>query len=247
MLPKLHFSRFEFKYVLRKSLRDEIERQLSYFLTLDPFVSRQPGRKYLVRSLYFDDAAWTRYYEKTDGMLHREKFRLRTYTDDPRQRCATFLEIKGRHDALVFKHRSPLGELCFDDADVGSLDTADLVLRRTEQSPVLEGFRYDLARMRIRPVVRIDYRRRPYFSRFDSAFRLTFDDSLAAAATRTLFPRAWERRRRFLPGYTVLEVKFSHHVPSWFHRIIQSYNLRRVSVSKYCKGVEALALTPHLE
>lgn len=247
MLTKLHFSRFEFKYVLREALREEIERELSYFLTLDPFVGRQSGQKYFVRSLYFDDASWTHYYEKTDGMLHRRKFRLRTYTGDPQQQCATFLEVKGRHDALVFKHRAPLGTLAFDDPQNTHLETTDLVLSRTEDSPVLENFRFDLARKHLCPVVRIDYHRRPYLSRFDPAFRLTFDDNLTAASTPHLFPKKWERSRGVLRGHTVLEVKFRHHVPSWFHRIIQSYNLRRVSVSKYCKGVEALGLTPNLE
>ncbi len=121
MLTKLHFSRFEFKYVLAPALREEIERELSHFLTLDPFVGRQSGRKYFVRSLYFDDPVWTHYYEKTDGMLHRKKYRLRTYTDNPRQRCAVFLEIKGRHDALVFKHRAHLGDLSFNDPDVAAM------------------------------------------------------------------------------------------------------------------------------
>ena len=116
MSLKLHFSRFEVKYVLSNRLRDEIESELQFFLTLDPYVKEQPGKKYFVRSLYFDDPSWSHYYEKTDGMLHREKYRLRTYTDDPKLRCATFLEMKGRHDALVFKHRAPLGELRFADS-----------------------------------------------------------------------------------------------------------------------------------
>lgn len=247
MPTKLHFSRFEVKYILPKALRDEIERELLYFLTLDPYVDQQHGKKYFVRSLYFDDPVWSHYYEKTDGMLHREKYRLRTYADDPAQRCVTFLEIKGRHDALVFKHRAPLGELRFADADLRAIPTNQLVEQQTEAGPVRDGFIYSNARKRLSPVVRIDYRRRPYFSRYDPDFRLTFDDSLTAWHASTLFPQGFERKRAVEPGRTVLEVKFSRHVPRWFHRVIQSYNLRRVSISKYCRGVEALELTPNLE
>lgn len=247
MPAKLHFSRFEFKYLLPRTLREEIESELLYFLTLDPYVAQQPGKKYFVRSLYFDDPSWSHYYEKTDGMLHREKYRLRTYTNDPNQACATFLEIKGRHDALVFKHRAPLGELRFADEDIVGISTNRLVEESTESGPVKDGFIYFRLRKRLEPVVRIDYHRRPYFSRFDPAFRLTFDDTLTAWQSRTLFPSGFERKRAVELGRTVLEVKFSHHVPRWFHRIIQSYNLRRVSISKYCRGVEALELAPNLE
>ena len=95
-MTTLHFSRYEFKYVLPKSKRDELERELQYFLTLDPYVAKKEDKKYFVRSLYFDDSAFTNYYEKTDGMLSRTKFRVRTYTKNPDEGCATFLEIKGK-------------------------------------------------------------------------------------------------------------------------------------------------------
>ena len=63
---KLHFSRFEFKYLLSTQHQREIERELNYFLTLDPFVATQPDHRYPVRSLYFDDPVFTSYYEKID-------------------------------------------------------------------------------------------------------------------------------------------------------------------------------------
>jgi hypothetical protein len=48
--------------------------------------------------------------------------------------------------------------------------------------------------------------------------------------------------RALVPGYTVMEVKFRYHMPSWFHRIIQAFELRRVSISKICTGTQALGL-----
>ena len=38
-------------------------------------------------------------------------------------------------------------------------------------------------------------------------------------------------------GLTILEVKFERSIPLWFHRIIQSYNLRRQSISKFVLGM----------
>ena len=243
---KLHFSRFEFKYVLPKGMRDELERQFQYFVELDPYVAGQEGAKYFVRSLYFDNREFVNYWEKEDGKKHRQKFRLRTYTSDPSDGTPRFLEIKGRHNNLVFKHRIPVGdEPTFDPsgplAESHDAITRDL-LRNLPEGNVREAFEFELYRKRVRPVVLVDYRRRPYISKYDPEFRLTFDDSLRGTHTRSLDPDGNARSRDVLPGYTILEVKFRFHMPKWFHRLIQTMELRRVSVSKYCKCAEALDL-----
>ena len=108
MTTKLHFSRFEFKYVLLPEVRRNLEAELLYFLELDPYVERQVGQKYHVRSLYFDNRAMSCYYDNLDGVMHRAKFRLRTYCEVEDETTPCFLEIKGRHNALVFKHRADL-------------------------------------------------------------------------------------------------------------------------------------------
>ena len=45
-----------------------------------------------------------------------------------------------------------------------------------------------------------------------------------------------------IPGYDILEVKFDFTIPPWFHRIIQNYQLKRLSVSKFVLGLEATNL-----
>ena len=53
-----------------------------------------------------------------------------------------------------------------------------------------------------------------------------------------LFPKNKLLRRKLVDGYSVMEIKFRKHVPSWFHRIMIKYQLQRVPISKYCKGME---------
>jgi len=244
---KLHFLRFEFKYVLRADLRREIESELSYFVQLDPYVGTRVDKKYLVRSLYFDDPSYSCYFAKVQGDLHRAKFRLRTYSCDPAEACVTFLEIKGRHNALVFKHRTPLARGAAGRFAAGEGGITNAIYERATEGQVLDRFRYEVARKQLRPLMLIDYQRRPYVSKYDAEFRLTFDDSLRATRTESLYPAPWETSREVMCGYTIMEVKFRHAVPSWFHRILQSYNLRRQSVSKICKGMEAWQLSPLLD
>ncbi|MCA8977015.1 MAG: polyphosphate polymerase domain-containing protein [Planctomycetes bacterium] len=237
---RLHFSRFEFKYVLDARLREDVEAELQHFVELDPWVAGQPENRYLVRSLYFDDRELTAFHDKVDGMLTRTKFRLRTYSRDVDAPAPWFLEIKGRHNNLVLKHRTPVsGEF---DRRASGHELSRLLLRHADAGPLRSEFEFQLFRRQIEPIVLIDYVRRPYISKFDPEFRLTFDAGLTATETDTVFPDQTARRRDVMCGYTVMEVKFRHHVPSWFHRILQAYELRRRSVSKICAGTEALGL-----
>ena len=90
----------------------------------------------------------------------------------------------------------------------------------------------------IKPYILIDYIRRPYVNKFGLYFRLTFDKNLLSTRGKNLF-----YDKRYLSwleckaGYTILEVKFDRSIPAWFHRIIQSYNLNRKSISKFAVGM----------
>lgn len=246
MATELHFSRFEFKYIMHAELRNSFEGELQYFMGLDPHVSAVRRQKYFVRSLYFDDDALTFYYEKTDGVMIRKKYRIRTYTDDQEEDSAIFLEMKGRYNSLVYKHRTPLPRSIIKSLDEGGSALVTECLR-LGKDPLVSGFLFDAIKMRLKPRVLIDYARRPYVSRFAPDFRVTFDDSLESIVTGRLFGSHTDRKRLLLPGYSIVEVKFMRHIPSWFHRLIQSYELKRLSISKYCKGMERTGLADNLE
>ncbi len=93
----------------------------------------------------------------------------------------------------------------------------------------------------------IDYQRRAYQSKFDYEFRITFDGELYGTETKQLFPLTAYKRRKLIDGHTIMEVKFRKHIPPWFHRIMIKYQLSRVSISKYCTGMESTQLIMNLE
>ena len=244
LVAQLNFLRFEFKYVLGAQLRERIEQAIGQFMTVDPFAAGHDDQSYSVRSLYYDDPSFSSYQQKTDGMLLRSKFRLRTYTNNAAEARATYLEIKGRYDSLVFKHRTQIGAADGNKAFVDCAWTTKRILEKLDDSPVADKFRCGVARRNLVPVMLIDYVRRPYVSKYDPDFRLTFDAELHGLATSQLFPGALQSRRRLLPGDTVMEIKFKNTIPSWFHRIIMINGLRRTSLSKVCKGMEVCNLVP---
>jgi hypothetical protein len=235
------FGRFEFKYILPAAVRTSLEAELRDFMAIDPFCRDRSDPHYVVRSLYFDAPDFACYYEKIDGLLDRQKFRLRTYDHEPGAPC--YLELKGRQNHFSYKLRSPLGPLQLRLLDEERWSSLAAV---ADDSEVLTRFGVAALRRRLRPVVVVEYRRRPYISQRDYRFRATFDDQIVGFASPRL-EVAGTRRASVLPGQTVLEIKFENAVPVWFQRLIGAYELRRVSVSKYCRAAEALTLVENLE
>ena len=95
----------------------------------------------------------------------------------------------------------------------------------------------------IKPYILIDYVRRPYVNKFGLYFRLTFDNNLFSTRANNLFSDkkhlSWLECKA---GYTILEVKFDRSIPAWFHRVIQSYNLNRRSISKFTIGMSTCGI-----
>ena len=73
------FSRYEFKYLLKKEIRLLVEEEIRCFMQYDGYIDKELGNAYFVRSLYFDNAHSSNFFEKVDGMRTRSKFRIRTY------------------------------------------------------------------------------------------------------------------------------------------------------------------------
>jgi SPX domain protein involved in polyphosphate accumulation len=71
--------RIETKYILNKKSFNFLKLHLGTIMVPDKF-SYVDG--YLVSSLYFDDAKLKAYYDKEEGELIKEKWRLRIYNND---------------------------------------------------------------------------------------------------------------------------------------------------------------------
>jgi len=232
------FSRYEFKFLLNKDKARLIENESQYFMKFDKNANKNSDYKYFVRSLYFDDINSSNFYEKVDGMKIRKKYRLRTYSKINNSTNLIFLEMKGRINQRTYKNRTLINSsdlhIFFDKKKyVNLLDIYG------KNNLVINNFLFDTYRKNIFPRVLIDYKRKPYINQNGLNFRLTFDTEIMSSKTNRLFDNDnllfWEECKS---GYTVLEVKFERSITPWFHRIIQNYNLKRMSISKFVMGVE---------
>jgi len=236
------FSRFEFKYIVNKSISLAIQNEVKHFMEQDTFTGVK--NKYLVRSLYFDNNIFSSFNEKIDGIKNRHKFRIRTYSHQEDAGTPIFLEMKGRNNQRTFKNRTKINS---EDLDLfcSQKNCFDLKKKYLDNE-LIEQYIFDTYRKKIIPKVLIDYNRLPLISKNGLYFRLTFDSNIKACTAQNIFKDKcnW---KICIPGNDILEVKFDLTIPPWFHRIIQSYQLKRISVSKFVLGLEATNLAHDFE
>ena len=236
------FSRFEFKYIIKKNVSEAIQNEVKNFTKIDNYANNKS--KYLVRSLYFDNNLFSNFHDKVDGVKKRYKFRIRTYTDNDNFNSPLFLEMKGRNNLRTYKIRTKIKK---DDLNLFYKQKNLLDLKyKYLNNKLIEQYIFDSYKKKIIPKVLIDYNRLPLINKNGLYFRLTFDSDIKACSSNNIFnnKNSW---KTCIAGNDILEVKFDFTIPPWFHRIIQSYQLKRISVSKFVIGMEASNLAHDYE
>lgn len=236
----LHFRRVEVKYRVPDRVVPSIIEQLSPYVTFDPYLPEGKD-SYPVTSLYFDSQDLQSLREKDAGLLSRRKVRLRTYGSVFGIGSPCFLEIKRRHDFVVSKDRLVLPEGALKE-DVSSRVFSS-TLHSISDAVALEA-KMLAAWYGLQAMALVRYRRIPFVGRHDRRFRVTVDTNLEGA-WRPPNVLGFEGFHRCLPGESIIELKFNHAVPEWFHAIVQNMELVRVSNSKYATVVQSLRPSLH--
>lgn len=239
---KLHFQRFEFKYLLSFEEFREIRKYLDRYVVSDGFAKQSAGGFYEVISLYYDSPKFYYYHEKMDGVRNRKKIRLRTYMVNGSFTGRLFLEIKRKFDVVILKDRCMLDSVSYNRLmKYGSIFTPQIFLN-TNETAVVQEFDVERLRRSLSPQILVRYRREPYLGRFNKNFRVTFDYDIRARESMDIF--AGECDHSVLADGVVMEIKFNGRLPRYIREIIEKYNLQRVAYSKYCKAAEACYLVP---
>ena len=235
MIENKTLQRYEFKYFLPKYIGEEIKNHASKFMILDHFANLELKKNYFVRSIYFEDEFNSNFEEKINGYRVRKKFRLRYYNKNI-DNSSVFLETKGRNLERTYKRRVRL-----DNSDLEIIKQEKLLfnlIKKYPKSILIQDFVFEFYKKKLKPKILIDYEREPYINKHGLYFRLTFDQNLSCInLNNKLNKNILNKSIECKSGFTILEVKFERSIPLWFHRIIQSYNLRRQSISKFVLGM----------
>lgn len=216
--------RHELKYLISFADYLAIRQRIRPLMKLDENASKDG--KYLIRSIYFDNADDKALREKKDGVQKREKFRIRYYNDDF---SYITLEKKMKHNSLCLKLDAVITEKECRNLLVG--DTGWMI---THESDIVRELYCKMNSQQLRPRVLVSYIREPYVYEAGNV-RVTFDSHIRTS----LFHREFLEEKTYdisaldNLGEIILEVKYDEFIPKVIVDLLQTKGIRQQAFSKY--------------
>jgi hypothetical protein len=216
--------RFEKKYLLDIGTAYLLKQRISAALPPD---NSNPDGKYHISTLYFDDQYNTSFYEKQNGILTRDKFRVRFYNGSL---DTIRLERKHKHGEMVYKSGALISVEQYQMMCCGEYS----FMNRHPAASFKEFYTAHVLK-RMRPVVMVGYNRQAYMYSAGNV-RITFDSRLTASApiSNQYFPA--------LPAKNmILEIKYDRFIPSFITGLLTGVQLtQQLPISKFVLSKFAL-------
>lgn len=180
--------------------------------------------KYLIRSLYFDNAADKALREKVDGVNIREKFRIRYYNNDT---SLIHLEKKSKVNGLCLKDSVALS---FEQAQ--AIANGDYGWMIDSGVPLIQELYSKLMSQGLRPKTIVDYLREPFVFAPGNV-RVTLDYNIRTGMNCTDFLNSNCVTVPAGDAPIILEVKWDEYLPDIIRDAVQLPNCRVGAFSKY--------------
>ena len=225
-------ARHELKYYINPAELEALRLRLKRVMRLDGHCTG--GRAYNVRSLYFDDAFDSAYYDKLDGVMTRDKYRLRIYDHSDE---VIFLERKRKLGDLIGKSSLRITRRLAEQlmsGDPRGLYRAEAPLLRDMYAAMRTGV--------MRPAVLVEYDRLAFTHPAETT-RITFDTRLRSGLSgHDLFSPDAPMVAVHDREVEILEVKFDSYFPSHIRALLSGIASERCAISKYvmCRRYQPL-------
>lgn len=221
--------RFEYKYRIPIQQYLKVRNYIQPYMEMDGYSKAAEGKKYLVRSLYYESIKLDAFHEKVEGDSDRIKFRIRTYVEREEEGQAIRAEMKVRKGAVTEKHGTMISVEEYR-AFIGSRSWPEV------RDEVMAEYERYVHLKTLRPVLLTQYRREGYRARTHEEIRITFDHRVKSARSESLFPEHPFFHEHH-HGIIVLEIKCNKQQPEWLRKLAQENGLRIMSNSKYVQGM----------
>ena len=188
--------------------------------------SHASGGRYLIRSLYFDNASDKALREKIDGVNMREKFRIRYYNGDT---SFISLEKKSKKNGLGTKFSARL-----TPEEAQKIVDGDLDWMIGSGRPLIEELYCKMQYQGMRPKTIVDYTREPFVYEPGNV-RVTFDYDIRTGLGSTDFLNPDCTTIPAGDAGIILEVKWDNFLPSIIRDCVQMPGRRVSAFSKYAQ------------
>ncbi len=221
--------RHEYKYLISQTSAELLKRRLPTIMKRDPHAG--PDGVYTIRSLYFDDAFYSAYNDKIDGVRDRVKYRIRYYNYDPSH---IRLEKKEKHETLTRKTGQTITV-----ADARHLQSCAKGSCPDTQTGLAEEIRWQIAGG-LKSAILVDYDRTPFVYNAGQT-RITLDENIRTRPYEAdLFASSGAMVPVLGEGEVVLEVKFNDFLPGFLSDALADIPKVNLAVSKYVLCLELI-------
>ena len=220
----LRVKRQEYKYFINNADMYKLSTVLNSLMKLDKHADSKT-KEYMVTSLYFETPDDDDLDEKIDGVLIREKHRLRFYNHN---HSIIKLETKKKNGFVITK----------DSAQIKIANALDLSAGCYYPDEFEDGLAKlittKLKSKAYRPRVIVEYDRQAYYLPYGD-IRITFDKNLRTYNTYTNLLKLNDISKSpvFLNNNQILEIKFGVKLPSYLKDVLETIPSIRSSISKY--------------
>ena len=184
--------------------------------------------KYRIRSLYYEDPAFTSYFDKLNGLEERKKYRLRFYNSD-----LSYIRLEKKEKR---------GKMCLKSVEVISKPIAEALLLPDSEQSAGELVREMQERIRFegfRPLLFVDYERSAFLHPAGNV-RITLDQNVVASRFAHSLVEDLTSVPVLEPGTSVLEVKYDEFFPPFLRGLLEDIPKLPASISKFCLCTRAL-------
>ncbi len=214
------FRRYELKYIITKNQEQKLFKIMSNHMNPDKY------GKNTICNIYYDTPNKLIIRRSLESPCYKEKLRVRSYgvasKDSP-----VFIEIKKKYDGVVYKRRISMTE----EEATNYLTKGIEIKNKTQISKEIDYFMHFYNN--IEPSVLLSYDREAFFDKYDSDFRITFDDNILMRDYDLSLTKGIYGTDILQKGTVLMEVKTAMGMPKWLLEFLSENNIYKTSFSKY--------------
>lgn len=223
------FKRYELKYMLTFEQKEKVLQAMEEYMSLDDY-----GRT-TIRNIYFDTDTYRLIRHSIEKPGYKEKLRIRSYSKADSD-STVFVELKKKYQSIVYKRRISLPEEAAMQWLLGKSCSPVENQISKEVDYFLEYYET------LHPAVFLSYEREAFYSKDQSDFRITFDDTILCRK-EDLSLKSDVYGEPLLPeNMTLMEIKCSGGIPMWLVELLSKEHIYKTSFSKYGTAYKTMIL-----
>lgn len=221
------FNRYEHKYLLDKETFLKVVEILDEKMVLDSYnKNHQP---YTIANIYFDTPDDFLVRTSLSKPVYKEKLRLRSY-GVPENDTKVYLEIKKKFKGIVNKRRT---ELSLFEAYNFVKTGHSPALKSYMNVQVVKEIEYFFKVYDLYPKVYLAYDRIAYFEKGNDDLRISIDTNIRSRRYDLRLEKGDYGEQLLKEGSYLMEIKTSLAKPLWLTKMLNDFNIKRESFSKY--------------